>query len=166
MTHPPRMRPTFALLLHEDAGAIYDRLASMLDAPDSEVEGQVHFPRAFLRIRGGRRPILSPHLDLDLRIDGEQVFLHGRFSPRPNVWMGFMALFFLIGMVGLVGLVFGLAQLMLGGPFWTIWAAPVSAALIGFIYGAAFIGQGLSSEEMYRLRAFVEASVRESSLNS
>jgi hypothetical protein len=50
---------------------------------------------------------------------------------------------------------------MLGGPIWMMWAAPASLALIGFIYGAAFIGQGLSNEEMYELRSFVEAAVRE-----
>jgi hypothetical protein len=42
-----------------------------------------------------------------------------------------------------------------------VWAAPVSLALIAFIYGAAFIGQGLSNEEMYELRAFVENTARE-----
>ncbi len=74
-----------------------------------------------------------------------------------------MALFFFIGMLGLTGLVWGLAQLTLGGPIWGIWAAPVSIALIAFIYGAAFIGQGLSGGEMYQLRAFVEEALRESS---
>ena len=47
------------------------------------------------------------------------------------------------------------------GPLWPMWAAPAAAALIAFIYGAAFIGQGLSGEEMFVLRAFVECSVRD-----
>jgi hypothetical protein len=50
---------------------------------------------------------------------------------------------------------------MVGGPIWMIWAAPASVVLIAFIYGAAFIGQGLSAEEMFELRAFVEYAVRE-----
>ncbi len=40
-------------------------------------------------------------------------------------------------------------------------AAPVSLALIAFVYGAAFIGQGLSVDQMYALRAFVERVVQE-----
>jgi len=72
-----------------------------------------------------------------------------------------MALFFVLGILGLCGLVYGLAQLMLDGPIWMMWSAPASAALIAFIYGAAFIGQGLSNDEMFELRAFVENTVRE-----
>ena len=108
-----------------------------------------------------RRSLLSPHLELELREGEEGIVLHGRFSPRPNVWTGFMALFFFLGMLGLCGLIYGLAQLMLAGPIWTMWSAPVSLALIAFIYGAAFIGQGLSTDEMFEIRAFIECTVRE-----
>ena len=72
-----------------------------------------------------------------------------------------MALFFFLGMVGLAGLVWGLAQLTIGGPLWTMWAAPISLALIAFTYGAAFIGQGLSNNEMYEIRSFVARAVWE-----
>ncbi len=34
-----------------------------------------------------------------------------------------------------------------------------AAGLIAFVYGAAFIGQGLSVEEMCALRSFVDRSV-------
>jgi hypothetical protein len=40
-------------------------------------------------------------------------------------------------------------------------AAPVSLALIGFVYGAAFIGQGLTVDDMYAMRAFVDTLVPE-----
>ena len=55
------------------------------------------------------------------------------------VFLLFMALFFFLGMVGLSGLIYGAAQAMVGGPVWMMWAAPASLALIGFIYGAAFM---------------------------
>lgn len=41
-----------------------------------------------------------------------------------------------------------------------MWSAPAGLALIAFIYGAAFIGQGLSNEDTFELRAFVEGTVR------
>jgi len=37
---------------------------------------------------------------------------------------------------------------------------PASLALIAFVYGAAIIGQGLASDEMFRMRAFIECLVR------
>jgi hypothetical protein len=155
------MRPQFDVVITGDARKVLSHLREQLEAPDVEIVGQVHGKHGCVRLPENRRSILSPHLEIELRETEAGTVLHGRFSPRPNVWTGFMALYFFIGMLGLTGLMYGLAQMMVGGPIWMIWAAPASVALIAFIYGAAFIGQGLSTEEMFELRAFVECAVRE-----
>ena len=155
------MRPQFEIPVGDRGALVFARLQEQLEAPDAEFYGHVRTHFAFVRFPDEQRSLLSPHLELELR-DGEAgTVLHGRFSPRPNVWTGFMALFFLLGMLGLCGLGYGFAQFMLDGPIWMMWSAPVSVALIAFIYGAAFIGQGLSNDEMFELRAFVECAVRE-----
>ncbi len=158
----PRMRPVFDIPLVGDGLSVFALLSRGLADPDIDLIGQVKAPSAFIRFPEERCTLLSPHLNLQLIEEDGETILHGRFSPRPNVWTGFMALFFILGMLGLIGLVYGLAQLTLGGSPWAVWAAPVSIALIAFIYGAAFIGQGLSSEQMYELRSFVDAAVRDS----
>ena len=155
------MRPRFAISVSGDGQAVLERLREQLEAPDAAFYGQVRGSFAFVRMPDKRRSLLSPHLDLELHDSPTGMTLHGRFSPRPNVWTGFMALFFFLAMLGLSGLIYGLAQIPLGGPTWTIWSGPASLALIGFIYGAAFIGQGLSNAEMFELRAFVEYTARE-----
>jgi hypothetical protein len=155
------MRPQFEIAVGDRGPLVFARLREQLDAPDAELNGQVRRNFAFVRFPEERRSLLSPHLELEFREGEAGTVLHGRFSPRPNVWGGFMALFFTLGMLGLAGLIYGLAQLSLGGPIWTIWLAPASLALIAFIYGAAFIGQGLSTDEMFELRAFVECAVRD-----
>jgi uncharacterized integral membrane protein len=141
-------------------------LRELLESPDAEFHGQVRGKFAFVRHHQEQRSLLSPHLNLELRETSGETVLHGRFSPRPNVWTAFMALFFVLAMFGLAGLIYGVAQLTVGGPAWTMWSAPVSVALIAFVYGAAFIGQGLSADEMFELRSFVEGVVRDSSLLS
>lgn len=155
------MRPQFDLPVGDAGPAVLERMRDRLRSSPDALVGQVGGKFAYLRLPDERRTLLSPHLHLELRDTDDGVVLHGRFSPRPNVWTGFLALFFVIGLVGLGGLVYGLAQLTVEGPTWTMWFAPASLALIAFVYGAAFIGQGLSGEEMYELRAFVEAVVRE-----
>jgi len=155
------MRPQFDIPVAGDGQAVITRLREQLEAPDAGFQGQVRGNHAFVRMLEGSRTLLSPHLNLELRETEEGPVIHGRFSPQPNVWMGFVALFFVLGIAGISGVVWGAAQYMLGGPIWTMWSAPVSVALIAFIYGAAFIGQGLSNEEMFELRAFVECTVRE-----
>jgi hypothetical protein len=155
------MRPVFKLPVPGDGRGVFDKLSEKLATENTKLMGQVMAPNAYLRRSDEHSRLLSPHLNLQLREDGDRTLLYGRFSPRPNVWTGFMALFFFIAMLGLTGLVYGLAQLTLGGSIWAVWAAPASLVLNAFIYGAAFIGQGLSGGEMYELRAFVEAAIRE-----
>jgi hypothetical protein len=70
--------------------------------------------------------------------------------------MGFVAVFFTLGMIGLGGLMYGLAQLTVDETPWALAAAPICLGLIAFVYGAAFIGQGLVQDEMYSMRAWVE----------
>jgi hypothetical protein len=39
---------------------------------------------------------------------------------------------------------------------WALWLTPIAAVLAGLVFGAAYVGQGLGAEQMYRLRAFLE----------
>jgi hypothetical protein len=155
------MRPRFDIPVGERGPLVFERLREKLEASNGELHGHVRRDFAFVRFPEKDRSLLSPHLELELREGAAGTVLHGRFSPRPNVWGGFMALFVLIGTLGLIGFSWGVAQLLLDGPIWMMWSAPASLALIAFIYGAAFIGQGLSTEEMFELRAFVERTVDE-----
>ena len=45
---------------------------------------------------------------------------------------------------------------------WGFSVFPASLGLIAFTYGAAVIGQGLTADEMYELRAFVDRAVENS----
>lgn len=157
----PRMRPDFKVRLDSDPGLVLQKLRSKLEADDAPFEGQVVKGHACLRSHTGRRNLMSPHLELDVQEEDGADVLRGRFSPQPNVWTGFMALFGIIGMLGLAGAMYGFAQMTVGeSPRWLL-AAPAAVGIIAFIYGAAFIGQGLSSAEMFDLRAFVQCTVRD-----
>jgi uncharacterized iron-regulated membrane protein len=107
-----------------------------------------------------RRSYLSPTLNLETAEEGGRQLI-GRFHPHPNVWTGFMALFGIIAMLGIGGVMYGFAQMTVDQRPWGLWAGPIAAALIAFVYGAAFIGQGLSADEMHEMRSFVECAVRD-----
>ncbi|NNF06663.1 MAG: hypothetical protein HKN21_07875, partial [Candidatus Eisenbacteria bacterium] len=133
MARPPQMRPRFEIPVGNRGQLVFDRLREQLEATNNEFYGNVRSNFAFVRFSEEQRTLLSPHLELELRETDAGTMLLGRFSPRPNVWTGFMALFFVLGLVGLGGLIYGMAQLPLDGPIWTMWFAPISAALIAFI---------------------------------
>ena len=155
----PRMRPSVEIPRTVDGSRTFARLENRLARSGARVVGQVVGRHAYLQCPPERQSLLSPHLNLDLRERDGRVVLCGRFSPRPNVWTGFMALYGVLGLVGVGGLMLGWAQLSVKEYPWGFWLAPTSAALIAFVYGAAVIGQGLTQDEMYLLRNFVDHTV-------
>lgn len=156
MTRPPRMRPTFEIPLRGDGGDVLERLRQRLAQGGPGPVGQVVSGHALLRLPRARRSLLSPVLNLELVEREEGMVLRGRFSPQPNVWTGFMAVYGVLIMIALAGLMYGFAKLTVDESPWPMLAVPVCGALFAFVYGAAFIGQGLTVNDMYELRAFVD----------
>ena len=159
MSTRPRMRPTFEIPMKVDGTRTMQRLQNRLEGGARRVCGQVKGNYAFVQIPPDQQSLLSPHLNLELVPRDGKVLLRGRFSPRPNVWTGFMALYGIIGLLGLAGLMFGWAQTTVDEYPWGFWAVPAAFVLIAFVYGAAVIGQGLTQDEMYVLRNFVDHMV-------
>jgi hypothetical protein len=157
-----RLRPDFRLPLPDDGGPLMRRLRERLSRDVCPFIGQVRDHHAYLRLPRDQRSPFSPTLELELLETGPGVVLYGRFTPHPHVWTGYMAVFGVLILVALGGLVYGLAQTLLDERPWALAAVPVAALLGGFVYGASFIGQGLSAGEMCALRAFVDAALRES----
>lgn len=155
------MRPDFAIPLSVDGDLVLETLRDRLASGDATFEGQVVRGHACLRMPEAERSLFSPHLELETRVEDGRGVLRGRFGPRPNVWTGFMGLFGVIAMLGLAGVVYGLARMTLGGGAIWLLSGPAAVVLIAFVYGAAFIGRGLSTEEMFALRAYVQCLVRD-----
>ncbi len=160
-THRPTMRPTFEVPVTGDGRQIMEHLNTKLQHPHARFTGQVLKRHAYLQVPRDQRSMLSPYLNLKLRVVDDRVVLAGRFTPHPAVWTGFMAVFGVLAMIGLAGLMYGWAQTMVDEYPWGFWVAPACAAVIGFVYGASVIGQGLTSSEMHDLRSFVERSNEE-----
>jgi len=159
MAQRPRMRPGFRIPVLGDGSTVLEHLLRQLETPGTDLSGQVAGRHAFLQTPEKRRSLLSPFLNLELEEGPDGMHLVGRFSPAPNVWTGFMALYIFLGLIGLAGLIFGWAQTTVDEFAWGFIAFPVSGGLIAFVYGAALIGQGLTADEMYELRAFVDRAV-------
>lgn len=156
MSRRPRMRPTFQIRLEPDDTDILEHLRLRLDAGDTRLIGQVLDGHAMIKLHRDHRSLLSPVLNLELAEHDGDLVLRGRFSPQPNVWTGFMAVYGVLGLIGVAGLMYGFAQMTVDQTPWPMLAAPICMALIGFVYGAAFIGQGLTVADMCEMRRFVD----------
>ncbi len=155
----PALRPRFEILANMGVQDAAESLARALADPESGVEGIAGRASAQVNIPDDEADYWSPELQIQIdEVDG-RARLRGRIGPHPHVWMLFMGLHLLVAFAGLAGLMFGLAQLVMGVSPWALWAVPAAVLLSAFVAGAAFIGQGLGTAHVYRLRAFVDQAL-------
>ncbi len=151
------MRPEFVRPLAASARDFLERLDTELRAAGGRCRGQTFGGGAILRLADGHERVWSPALHLHLECDADGApRLRGRFSPSSPVWTAFLAIYLGLLMLAIAAGCYGGAQMMIGEPPWAFWGLPLSVALAGFVYGAAFLGQGLGAEDMYELRSFVD----------
>lgn len=155
----PRHRPRFEL----EVGLPADRVSRMLEHGLQTAEcpcvGSVTRRHAWIHIRDEDRHFWSPTLDLTLEEVPDGTVLRGRFAPHPSIWTGFVFIYAALGVLGTIAAMYGIAQLTLGQPALGFAVSLGCAGLIGFVYGAAFIGQGLGSDQMTDIRIFLDRCV-------
>ncbi|MGK0156529.1 MAG: hypothetical protein ACI9SE_003498 [Neolewinella sp.] len=157
------MRPTFECALQGDANAFYHSLDEALAEPGAPCRGMAFGGEvksgAILRGHEADQHFWSPALHLHVFTDREPSVVIGRFSPSSPVWTGFIAIYLSLACIGIGAGSYGGAQMIMGNEPWAFVGVPIAIALAAFTYGAAFIGQGLGSEDMYQLHRFVDQVV-------
>jgi len=155
----PRQRPRFAVELHCGPEDVMAMLRDRLDGNVQDVVGTFSRRHGVLKMPLERRHFWSPQLSLtveEVEQEAGRTRVRGVIAPHPDIWTGFVFTYGTLFLVGLCGLMYGFAQLSLGQPP-TAFVVPVAAlALAGFVYGAAFIGQGLGADEVYQLRGYLD----------
>ena len=156
------MRPRLEIeLAPGERAPLLAQMIEELRDPDCPAQGRVRGDVVELTTCARKCHVWSPRLTLHVEAsDAGGALLRGRFSPHPNVWTGFMALYGTLGLLGTFGLMFGISQWWLDMTPWGLLAVPLSLLLMAFAYGAAFIGQGLGADEMYMLRSFLDGALR------
>jgi hypothetical protein len=150
------MRPRFELQLPIERERWLAALQRLLENDSGSLRGQVFRKHAVVQVRDGERTFWSPYLNLEVEDEPDGSAIRGRFSPHPNVWTMFMAVYILLAIAALAGFSYGIVQYTLGQPIWGFWIVPASVAMFGFVYGATLIGQGLGAEQMYKMRSLID----------
>ncbi len=151
----PRARPTFEQPLRTDRRSFFESLEDALRDHDGRCRGRIFDDYAILRIRAEERRFWSPALHIHVEERSGEATLCGKFSPSSPIWTAFVAIYVGLACVAIGAACYGGAQMTLEETPWAFWIVPGALALAAFTYGAAFVGQGLGSEDMYELRDFV-----------
>ncbi len=94
----------------------------------------------------------SPHLNVQVSDLDSGSELYCRFSPRPEVWTMFMAVYFLAGFCMFTAAIYGYVQWFLGERPWSLVVIPIAAIVIAGLHLASLIGQQLSADQMEQLQ--------------
>lgn len=159
---PPRARPRFTLDLPLAPDEVTARIRAQLACCGGRVTGSVLRRTVFLTVCPEDTHFWSPHLDVQLS-EGKDggTRLSAMFAPHPQVWTAFLGVQLLFGLLSIAAAVWLTSMLMLGlEPWWALGALGLMLAGGGFAFGAAWVGQGIGSEQMYVLRAFLDAALR------
>jgi hypothetical protein len=158
----PRARPRFTLELPLPPEAVVEKVRAHLSSSDGKVTGSVFRRTVLLTVRPEDTHFWSPHLDVQLH-DGKAggTELAAMFAPHPQIWTTFIAIQALFAFLSVGAGVWVTSMWMLGrDPTLALAALGVMLFGGGFSFGAAYVGQGIGSEQMYELRAFLDAALR------
>lgn len=157
----PRARPRFTLDLAMPPNAVIERVREAL-AQNEAVVGQVFRRTIHLTVRPADTHFWSPHLDVQLEETRTGTRVAAMFSPHPHVWQAFLGVQLVFGLLAIISAVWTFSVATIGQDYKTSLA--IFALMMfggGFSYGAAYVGQGIGSAQMYELRAFLTDAVRE-----
>jgi hypothetical protein len=143
---------------HEPAEVI-QRVKVALKAGRGAIVGQAFPGRVEITVPRRDTHLWSPQLIVDVRPTEGGSRLEGRFAPHPHVWTMYVGACAIASMATFGALVLAFAQWMMNERMWGLWVAPGTAVLAGLTFGAAFVGQGLSTQQMFLLRDFLRGAV-------
>jgi hypothetical protein len=142
-----------------DPAEVVARVKSALKAGGGAIVGQAFPGRVEITVPRRDTHLWSPQLIVDVKPADSGSRLEGRFAPHPHVWTMYVGACAIASMATFGALVLAFAQWMMNERMWGLWVAPGTAALAGLTFGAAFVGQGLSTQQMFLLRDFLKEAV-------
>ena len=147
----PRPRPRYEFESDATPEAIIEAVRGFFRS-NEQIKGLALPHRIEMAFTSEEQHLWSPQLIADVRIEGEKTRLSVRFGPHPHVWGMYLAGHFVLGTLALIALCYGFAQLTLGESPTALLVLPAALVLLGLLYGASFVGQGLGFDQMVRLR--------------
>jgi len=160
----PKVRPEIEWTIPLSEEQIIERLKAALARGDQPIRGLFAQHRIELVPDPTIQHVWSPQLTADLEPSASDeadasTRVHVRFGPHPHVWSLYLAVHATGAFATLGAAVFGYSQYLAGSAPTALWALPAAPVLAALVWAFAFVGQGLSAEQMYTLRRFMERAL-------
>ena len=110
-------------------------------------------------VEDAEKRLWSPYLSVQAQQQSDCTVLHGRFSPRPEVWTLVMFMYSLNTFLVVLGAMFGYGQWAIERTPWAWFFVPVGLLLIVLIHVASVLGQRWSEDQMQLLRGCLDIAL-------
>lgn len=156
MAGRPELRPHFDLVIELPTDAVLDRLSGAFEKARPDWVGHLTGAHGQLVVPRAARHLWSPWLTFDAEAHEAGTLITGRFAPHPSIWTMYMAAYGIV-IFSMFGLgCFALSQWIAEEPPTMLWSLPIGVILIAALYGSAFVGQGLTADQMQAMRSFMK----------
>jgi hypothetical protein len=154
-----RLRPKFSVELPVAADEAMARLRQGLDTDEPRGSFVAAGREAELSIARPQRRVWSPRMTVRIEDAPGGSELQCRFSPRPDIWTGFMFVYFAVVFLVVFGATLGYVQQVSDEAAWGYWAVPSGLLIIACIHGASYVGQRLAKTQMLELHGRLESVI-------
>jgi hypothetical protein len=154
-----RLRPRFSLELQVSADEAVLLLREGLESPELQGTSMAAGRHVDVMVERSERRVWSPRLNVRIEDSPGGSTLRCRFSPRPDMWTGFMFVYFVMVFLVVFGATLGYVQQVSDEAAWGYWGIPIGILIIALIHLAGYVGQRLAASQMRELRKRLETVV-------
>ncbi|MBH23204.1 MAG: hypothetical protein CMH57_01840 [Myxococcales bacterium] len=155
-----RMRPRFEVEAGVEPSEVFARLRRYFeDGPGQGHPMAIRGHHVEIKIPSREHHFWSPQLNLEVHPQGDGARIEALFSPRPDIWTLFIALYAVTGFGTFLGAIFGSSQMIIDQPPIGFWGIPVSLLGTSLVFGASIFGQRLAQEQMERLHRMLNEAL-------
>lgn len=148
------IRPRFRLRTTLSEEEVYERLIAHVEE-DNTVVGKRVYSQYYLDIPHSHRHFWSPELRLsaekDEFADHDDTIIRVNIGPQYTVWVMFVFMYTILGVICLFGGMYGLTQLSMGKESLWVWCFPVIGAMILGLYVISKSGQKATRDHTLHL---------------
>jgi hypothetical protein len=150
------VRLRFKKLVPETPEQITDEVKNLLVENKLKIVGRITHNDVRIRIAEKDRHFWSPQLSLHMEETGEGTEVRGLYGPKPDIWLGYMFIYFFLGFVTMVISVVGFSRYNLGLSSYILWAIPFILGGVFVLWFTSRAGQKLGKPETELIHGIIE----------
>ena len=150
------VRPRFRKIVPHSINEVTEIVKDGLQKSKDSVVGSISYNFITLKVPLEERRFWTPQLSISLEEEEDGTILNGLYGPRPDIWMLYMFLYFISGLLTLVVSIIGMSRYNLGLSAYILWLIPFTLGGGFVLWFTSKTGQNLAKDQTHQIHQFME----------